>query len=182
MEANLDIVETLVSLGYSQSQVLQALQISENNAETALELLSSGCIDEPSNPDAANKVSINDSLFTAPVEDRYKMVVMVRMDLGMGIGKIAAQTAHAAVGAYKISPRNTIQNWENDGCAKIVVKVDSLSQLEELSKKAWETGIITYTVRDAGRTQVDPGTVTVCAIGPDKTSKINEVTGKLKLL
>ena len=37
-------------------------------------------------------------------------------------------------------------------------------------------------VQDAGRTEVEPGTKTVLAIGPDLNSKIDEITGKLKLL
>lgn len=32
---------------------------------------------------------------------RFKMICIARMDLKMGIGKIAAQVGHAVLGAYK---------------------------------------------------------------------------------
>ena len=58
------------------------------------------------------------------------MVLVVRDDLKMGKGKIAAQVAHAATGAYKygIESRNKqwkmlINRWEWDGTRKICVKV-----------------------------------------------------------
>lgn len=35
------------------------------------------------------------------VEEEYKMIYLVRMDLKMGLGKIAAQVAHATLKAYK---------------------------------------------------------------------------------
>lgn len=34
-------------------------------------------------------------------DGEYKMVLLVRMDLKMGKGKVASQCAHAAVGAYQ---------------------------------------------------------------------------------
>ena len=35
----------------------------------------------------------------------HKMVALVRSDLGMGVGKIAAQVSHATLGAYKRAQR-----------------------------------------------------------------------------
>jgi len=37
-------------------------------------------------------------------------------------------------------------------------------------------------IRDAGRTQLAPGTPTCCAIGPAENSRIDAVTGGLSLL
>jgi PTH2 family peptidyl-tRNA hydrolase len=37
-------------------------------------------------------------------------------------------------------------------------------------------------ISDAGRTQVDPGTITVLGVGPDASEKINKITGSFKLL
>lgn len=56
----------------------------------------------------------------------YKMMLVVRNDLKMGKGKIAAQCGHAAVGAYQTAVRRypqIVDRWENMGCAKIAVKV-----------------------------------------------------------
>ena len=43
-------------------------------------------------------------------------------------------------------------------------------------------GLVTSTVRDAGRTQLDPGTRTVAAVGPGPSVEIDRITGGLKLL
>ena len=117
---------------------------------------------------------------------QYKMVIVVRKDLNMSIGKTSAQVAHAALGAYKKSLNknsNVVLNWENlSGQAKIVLAVDNEKQLFEIKNKAEQAGLITCLIHDAGRTQVAPNTATCCAIGPDLVQKIDEITGKLKLL
>ena len=114
------------------------------------------------------------------------MVIVVRKDLNMSIGKTSAQVAHAALGAYKnslIKNNNVVLNWENySGQAKIVLGVDNEKQLLEIKNKAEQAGLITCLIHDAGRTQVAPNTATCCAIGPDLVQKIDEITGKLKLL
>lgn len=40
----------------------------------------------------------------------------------------------------------------------------------------------THVVRDAGRTEVEPSTLTVAALGPTAVSQIDSVTGHLSLL
>jgi PTH2 family peptidyl-tRNA hydrolase len=68
------------------------------------------------------------------------------------------------------------------GEAIIVLKVDSLEQMTTLGNTARTQGLAVNSIQDAGRTQVDPGTVTVLAIGPDYNSKIDQVTGELQTL
>ena len=117
---------------------------------------------------------------------QYKMVIIVRKDLNMSIGKTSAQVAHAVLGAYKQSltkNNNLVLNWENySGQAKIVLGVDNENQLLEIKNKADHSGLITCLIHDAGRTEVAPNTATCCAIGPDIVQKIDAITGKLKLL
>lgn len=57
--------------------------------------------------------------------DNYKLVLVIRTDLKMGKGKIAAQCAHAAVAAYKAATKypEFLYAWEKCGQAKITVKV-----------------------------------------------------------
>ena len=117
---------------------------------------------------------------------QYKMVIVVRKDLKMSIGKTSAQVAHAALGAYKLSLSKNcdkVTNWENlSGQAKIVLGVENEKELFDIKDKADKNGLITCVIHDAGRTEVSPNTATCCAIGPDSVQKIDEVTGKLKLL
>jgi peptidyl-tRNA hydrolase len=118
-----------------------------------------------------------------------QMILCVRTDLGMGRGKIAAQCCHAAVGVYSemINSNNDyytalLSAWEDNGQAKICVRVDSEEQLENILEIADNLSIPTYVVHDAGHTQVAPNTLTVAAIGPANASLIDQVTGNLKLL
>lgn len=94
-------------------------------------------------------------------------------------------TAHAAVICFKQSLENNAtltQKWLNVGQPKIVLKVDSLSQLENLQTLANESGVTCALVQDCGRTQVDPGTATCLGLGPDYDEKIDLLVRDLKLL
>ncbi|GAB0087541.1 Probable peptidyl-tRNA hydrolase 2 [Sergentomyia squamirostris] len=115
----------------------------------------------------------------------YKMILVVRNDLKMGKGKIAAQCGHAAVGAYQTAIRaipKIVARWENSGCAKIAVKVESEAEMMACRRKAESLNLNTCLIRDAGRTQIEPNTKTVLAIGPGSCDQIDRVTGHLKLL
>lgn len=67
------------------------------------------------------------------------------------------------------------------GGTKIAVKIDSEEELLELDRLAKANGVISSIVRDAGQTQVSPGTRTVIAIGPAPKSILEKITGHLKL-
>jgi len=113
-----------------------------------------------------------------------KMVLVVRTDVGMGKGKAAAQCAHAAVMCYKKALREApemVDRWEGMGVTKVCVKVDSEEQLLNLATHAREAGVVFGVVRDAGRTQIASGTVTVLGIGPAPIEVVQEITGHLKL-
>ena len=114
--------------------------------------------------------------------DNMKQVMIVRTDLKMRKGKIAAQCCHGSIGAYMKSPPDKIRKWEYEAYAKVVLKVQTLEELTQLKKIADEKGIANYLVVDAGRTQIPTSSVTVLALGPDEDEIINEVTGDLKLL
>ena len=51
-----------------------------------------------------------------------KQVMVVRRDLKMGKGKIAAQCCHGSIGSYKRTDSKLIKKWESDGYAKVVWK------------------------------------------------------------
>jgi len=113
------------------------------------------------------------------------MILVVRNDLKMGKGKVAAQCCHAAVGAYQKSfryNRSLVNAWENSGAAKIAVKVESEGDLMLIKRRAEASNLITCLIRDAGRTQIERNTKTVVAIGPAPVREIDQITGHLKLL
>ena len=117
----------------------------------------------------------------ADVAESSKMVLVVRMDLHMSAGKVAAQCVHAALGCTRISDSRDIASWEQGGEPVVCLKCDSLGQLDELAARAAAAGLRSYIVHDAGRTEVASGSQTVLAIGPAKISLVNAITGHLKL-
>lgn len=121
----------------------------------------------------------------ASLSGEYKMVLIVRNDLKMGKGKIAAQCAHAAVGAVeRLAYENlaALRHWQRQGQPKVVLKVEDESSFFDLQALAKALNLNTCIISDAGRTQIVPGSKTVLAVGPGPISKIDEVTGHLKLL
>jgi PTH2 family peptidyl-tRNA hydrolase len=114
-----------------------------------------------------------------------KQAMVVRTDLKMGKGKVAAQVAHASLAAAEAAQQRRpswYDGWKDGGQAKIVLKADSEGQLRELFQKAKTAGLPASLIEDRGLTQIEPGTVTCVGIGPAPDSKIDEITGKLKLL
>ncbi|CAK9857863.1 unnamed protein product [Sphagnum jensenii] len=114
-----------------------------------------------------------------------RMVFVVRQDLKMGSGKIASQCAHAAVGIYHellSRQRVLLKKWEDCGQPKIVVTCKNQHELNELRSKAERVGLPTFTVADAGRTQVAAGSKTVLVIGPGSKASVDAITRHLRLL
>jgi PTH2 family peptidyl-tRNA hydrolase len=112
----------------------------------------------------------------------YKQVIVVRKDLKLGAGKVAAQAAHASIGAMLKAGKAAVAAWESSGSKKVVLKVDGIEALMELQRKAGSRKLPVFVVRDAGLTQTEPGTVTCVGIGPADEERLDEVTAGLKLL
>jgi peptidyl-tRNA hydrolase, PTH2 family len=115
----------------------------------------------------------------------FKQVIIVRRDVNMGTGKIAAQVAHAAVmGAEKVkaSRREWFNSWFAAGQAKVVVKVKSIEELMDVRMRAEELKLPVVQVHDSGLTQIPSGTITCVGIGPAPSELIDKVTFELKLL
>jgi PTH2 family peptidyl-tRNA hydrolase len=111
-----------------------------------------------------------------------KQAIVIRKDLGMSVGKKCVQAAHASLGAYKKSRNSVIKDWEEEGEKKVVLEIGSKTELLELNEKAKKLRIPTYLVRDAGLTEVKPGTYTSLGIGPEDDKLIDRVTGDMKLI
>lgn len=112
----------------------------------------------------------------------YKQVIIIRTDLKMKPGKIAAQSAHASVAAIDKVDKKIVSVWKKEGQKKIVLKVATLEELMNIKEKCGKLKIPSAIITDAGLTEVNPGTITALAIGPDSEEKINKITGKLKIL
>ena len=118
-------------------------------------------------------------------DEEYKVVVLVRQDLKMSKGKTAAQASHAAVScalqAYRKRP-SLFSQWDGIGQKIVCLKVASQKELFEFKAIADAQNLITAVVCDAGRTEVDPGTITCMGIGPEKQSVLDKITGELGML
>lgn len=103
----------------------------------------------------------------------------------MGKGKLAVQVAHASLSAaLKVmeEKREWFEKWVASGQKKVVLKVDSEEDLLKRFGKALREGVPAVLIRDAGLTQIPPGTATAVGIGPAPEEVIDKVTSDLKLL
>lgn len=115
---------------------------------------------------------------------KYKQILVVRKDLNMRKGKIAAQCAHASLAAYLENPDDDrMVAWLKGPFTKICVSVDSEEDILRVEKQAKAHGLITRMIVDAGRTEFNGiPTRTVLAIGPDTHEALEPITGHLKLI
>ncbi len=111
-----------------------------------------------------------------------KQVIIVNNELKLPKGKLAAQVAHAAVGAYLDASQADQQAWLDEGMPKVVLRGENVAELLKLLETAEEKGIAASLIEDAGRTVVPEGTITCLGLGPAEDDVIDELTGELKLL
>ena len=116
-------------------------------------------------------------------------------------GKMIAQGAHASLSFLSNRIRNCFDDstksgkvkdllkltpeilaWIQGNFAKICVRVDSEEELIEIHKNALAAGLESSLITDSGLTEFGKPTKTCLAIGPDKSEKIDKITGHLKLL
>jgi PTH2 family peptidyl-tRNA hydrolase len=113
----------------------------------------------------------------------YKLVLIVRNDLKMSKGKIAAQVGHAVVDATIAAIENgKLCKWQKDGETIIALKVENEKTLNTILEIATRKKISNGRVFDSGRTEVVHGTCTVGFVGPDRVDKIDKLTCQLKCL
>lgn len=112
----------------------------------------------------------------------YKQVIVIRKDLKMGKGKLAVQVAHASLEAYKKAKLSNIVEWEAEGMKKVVVYAKDLKELMEIKEKVVKAKLPFAVIKDAGKTQLRPGTITALGVGPADEKAIDKITGHLKLV
>jgi peptidyl-tRNA hydrolase, PTH2 family len=128
-----------------------------------------------------------------------KQVIVVRMDLQMGKGKLAAQVAHAAYmwvvpwflsdneekphTDWIIDQSEKMEAWLRNGMTKVTVRATDQAHLHEIYEKAKAAGLEAFIVTDEGRTEFHGVPTETClGIGPDEDDRVDSVTGGLKLL
>lgn len=115
----------------------------------------------------------------------FKQVIVVRTDIKMSKGKIAAQAGHAAVSAAEYARKNRPEWWSpwiNEGQCKIALKVSSEKEILELERRARTANLPIALIVDRGLTELPPETTTCLGIGPAPSNKIDSITGNLRLL
>ncbi len=117
-------------------------------------------------------------------EFKYKQVIVMRADLKMSRGKIAAQAGHAAVSAAEEARKRCSDWWKawlKEGQCKIAVKVESERELLEFERQARELELPHALIYDRGLTELPPNTLTCLGIGPAPSDKVDKITEKLTL-
>ena len=134
-------------------------------------------------------------VYWAKKMSKKKQVILVRVDLGMSVGKTAAQAAHASMKVF-FDRRNHLDNhvmqiplteamaeWVEGEFTKIVLQVHSEQQLLEKYEQAVAANLPCAVIQDNGHTEFNGvKTYTTVAIGPADPDEINKITGNLKLL
>jgi len=115
-----------------------------------------------------------------------KQVIIIRKDLKMRRGKEISQGSHSAMAFLLENEGKSFDAetklWLQEGQTKITLQVNSEEELEELYKKAKKMELRSHLITDAGRTEFNGVPTKTClAIGPNRASDIDEITGNLKL-
>ena len=132
---------------------------------------------------------------------KAKQMIVMRRDLKMRKGKIAAQAGHACVDAVlkALAARGTplgedgepvfaagddsaLAAWFSAGVAKVCVYVDGEEALLDVAEQGMDEGFVVSLVRDAGITEFhgEP-TYTCLAFEPLFPEQVDPITGDLPL-
>ena len=111
-----------------------------------------------------------------------KQAIILRTDLKMGKGKLVSQGGHASIAAVRRAREEDVDAWESEGMKKVVLKVSSEKELLKVFEDARKARLPAAIIKDAGLTQIEPGSPTAVGIGPADDYEIDKITGKLKLL
>ena len=144
----------------------------------------------------------------APSSYKAKQMIVMRRDLKMRKGKIAAQSGHACVeailmalareqrlGQVRVTPggewvyleddgreATALSDWFDAGVAKVCVYVDSEEELLDIYEQGLEQGFAVALIRDAGMTEFHgESTFTCLAFEPLRADQIDPITGELPL-
>lgn len=119
------------------------------------------------------------------IEDDFCAVFVVRKDLKMRQGKIAAQCGHASLGIFqkivKMQPL-LAEKWLNAEFPKVFYYCTDEEQMNLIDAIAQSMGYATVIIHDAGRTQIAAGSATVLSFGPVRKSEVSAIVDQLGLV
>lgn len=92
--------------------------------------------------------------------DPRAMLILIRGDLGLTVGKACAQVAHAVLTAERLHSPAAVERWRSARWP-VAVRLVEGDTFERAKQE-----LVIAAVRDAGLTQVAPGTETVLATEP----------------
>ena len=123
-----------------------------------------------------------------------KQVIVVRNDLRSKLrhGKLAAQVAHASMGAVfsesyvefnekRIPLKPELEHWLNEEFTKIVLRCDDEAQLLSIHQQAVDASLLTALIKDSGHTVFSEPTYTCVGIGPATAEDLAPITSALKM-
>ena len=117
------------------------------------------------------------------MSEELVLYLIVRIDLKMGRGKIAAQCGHATQDLLlRCRSREALRDYICGASPKIVLKVNNEEEMDTIRKECRDLGLLTHQVIDVGRTQVPAGSKTVLGVGPVRKSIVPQSIKNLKLL
>lgn len=137
------------------------------------------------------------------MDEKPKQIIVMRKDLNMRKGKIAAQAAHASMAALlshgwragtdvpggtlyfhlPLANQPAVKEWLGGAFTKICVYVNSEQELLDVVDAATDAGLICSLITDSGLTEFNGvPTKTCCAVGPAYPSELQPITGHLPLL
>jgi len=137
------------------------------------------------------------------MEKQVKQYIIIRTDLPMNAGKIAAQASHAClkvffdkfedtqiidkkgddpvdVFVFRVSEEE--KQWMKGKFTKITKKVKNEGQLLKVYNQAKEAGLNVSLIKDAGLYGLEGENYTCIAVGPNYVEDCEPIVGKLRLL
>lgn len=132
-----------------------------------------------------------------------KQLIIIRKDLGMNKGKLAAQASHASMGAllkafntkrldedhiismdisFAWGKNQVVSEWLQGSFAKVVLAVNSEAELEAVAALAKEHNLLYSYIVDNGTTVFNGVPTPTCVgIGPAKSEVLDALFSNLKL-
>ena len=140
-----------------------------------------------SNSTNTNNIIINKSITSNRSTNEPSVYIIINDNLKMSKGKIIAQSAHGILKMNRFLMSNEInhQSWLTCGEKIVALKADlsiinelMITYAEQINKS---NTLNVFPIYDAGRTQVESGSLTVLITTPITLDKKPEILSKLSL-